>query len=1280
MHFKNVVGTEFSHRLVDPQQVQSTGDEVLALPVTPSVILSKLCGSQRPKARLIRMIHTSEQAILRFWRNSRPFQFTRSEGSPNPNRGKCMLKDVCVFVVLVLSIGFSLHLAGQVLTGGQVNGTITDSAGAVIADATVTLTNQQTGVERSTITNSTGYFVIRSVQPGQYGMSVSKGGFSTTTLPSFSVTVGQVLTQNEKLQIGTTSQTVKVSAAAEGILLQKSSSELGLVVGQKEVVGLPLNGRNFTELLTLTPGVTPVSTSQLYLGNGEGSAPGIPGSEFVNPSIFGQQNRSTVYLLDGISNTNFRFGSYSLLPIIDATAEFKVQSHNDNAEFGGALGGIINMVSKSGTNQFHGDAWDFNRSNYGEARNPFTDFCSPARCGPSASDTTPAPPEHFLQNQYGATLGGPILKNKTFFFGAYEGWHYVQPAASEALVPTAAEVSGDFSNSYYKQQIYNPYSTSCTGAGCTVLPFECDPAGNPIATVNGVQSGGTPCNKIPATLITGATEALLTNYVLAPNAPSGPNNSYNFIDERPVTSKANTWQIRLDEDLSQKDFGFFRLSQMWVNTANPNSGVNSYSNIAYHAYDFGGGWTHMLSQSLVLEGHFGTLLNPYNSNFFVAPNGYAPMTAAGLNVGEYQGLVFSLAGPYSVGSGGNGPSSGTQTFSEPNWSGGGSISWLHGRHSIKMGIDWLHLLESHADDWQTTSFSDATTSDINAVNTGNSLASMLLGLPASYQAYNPTLGLLKFSWSTWSGYIQDSWKVRSNLTLNVGLRYDYNETIHTLSNTPNNSLDLFSQKYIIGRSSVPQCTTTSFVSPCLPVPLSSIPFGSHISYGGNFPLIALAIKDNIQPRLGFSWQIGKNTVLRGGYGIVYDTNNGRAQDTDNMYGSATWPWTTGIGPYQENIAQNGIWPGGPGNPLTYLTGIVGNTGPTVAASPWATLSGGYFESRNFTDPRSQQYNLQIQQQLSPTTILMIGYAGSKDSRLVYDGYANAARVASPQGTPLPVIDSLKLMPWVAPNLNYQQSTGTSNYNALIASFERRLSKSFTTIVSYTWSKSMDQNSGLFGAENGAGGGSTVQNFFDPKNAYGPSSYNVPNTFSWTSLYELPFGPGQRWLHQGVPAYLAGNWTVSYVFLSYTGQNYNLSVNGDPANISGDNGTVSGYSRPNVVGNPLAGSCSGVPIGKKGANGYCLYNPTAFAVPVDSFGNMGRNTLHGPEYNDLDLSVMKNIPIHDSISAQIRVDAFNVLNIQVPAVPNTTTNESGSGLSTSIATTPRQLQFSGKLFF
>jgi hypothetical protein len=239
--------------------------------------------------------------------------------------------------------------------------------------------------------------------------------------------------------------------------------------------------------------VTPVSTAQ---GSGisttDAGITAIPGTAFYKVSFFGQQNRETLYLMDGIVNTDIRGAIYGFLPIIDAMSEFKVQSHIDSAEYGVVTGGIVNLLSKSGTNAFHGSVWEFIRNNAFDARNSFSDFCSVGRCPLGTSSTTPAPPGHYTQNQFGGSLGGPILKNRFFFDGAYEGWRYSKPALTTTLVPTTQELAGDFSSSavsYYQHKFYNPYSTVCTGGKCTVQQFQCDTAGNPLGAPNSATGG-----------------------------------------------------------------------------------------------------------------------------------------------------------------------------------------------------------------------------------------------------------------------------------------------------------------------------------------------------------------------------------------------------------------------------------------------------------------------------------------------------------------------------------------------------------------------------------------------------------------------------------------------------------------------------------------------------------------------------------------------------------------------------------------------------------------------
>ena len=297
---------------------------------------------------------------------------------------------------LVLNAFVPDLLQGQT-TAGAVNGTVRDSSGGVVPDAKVELKSESTGAEVSSTTNSNGYFTFVNVQPGGYTLSATATGFKKALQALFSVGVNETVTHNFSLSVGDVGQTVEVTS--EAALLQQSTSELGTVITEEAVKELPLNGRNFTQLLTLTPGATPVNTAQ---GNGGGTgfnAPlALPGSTFVIPSINGQWNRSNMFLLDGIVNEFFFGSSYAILPVIDAVQEFKVQSHNDKAEYGGVLGGVINVVSKSGGNSFHGSAWEFLRNDFFDARNPFADA---ARPGPTS----------FRQNMFGATVDRPPTRS-----------------------------------------------------------------------------------------------------------------------------------------------------------------------------------------------------------------------------------------------------------------------------------------------------------------------------------------------------------------------------------------------------------------------------------------------------------------------------------------------------------------------------------------------------------------------------------------------------------------------------------------------------------------------------------------------------------------------------------------------------------------------------------------------------------------------------------------------------------------------------------------------------
>jgi len=1185
----------------------------------------------------------------------------------------------CLGVVVALAPAMAF---GQ-RTTGVINGTVSDSTGALVVGVAVTLTNQDTGIVSRAMTNATGAFVFLNVDPGPYALTFAKPGFRTISIQPFALTVNQTLTENQTMTVGATSETVEVDASQLGIMLQKGTSELGTVIQTKEIQQLPLNGRNFTSLLVLSPGVTPVSTAQ---GSGisttDAGITAIPGTAFFKVSFFGQQNRETFYLMDGIVNTDVRGAIYGFLPIIDAMSEFKVQSHIDSAEYGVVTGGIVNMLSKSGTNRFHGSVWEFVRNNIFDARNSFTDFCTVGRCAPGTPTTAPASPGHYTQNQFGAALGGPILKDKFFFEGAYEGWRYSKPSLTTTLVPTPQELSGDFSSSawsYYQHKFYNPYSTTCAGGKCTVQQFQCDASGNPLAAPNKVQPAGTPCLKIPSSMLNSVMVPYLQSYFAASNSPATEASGYNFVENRPQIDNNNSYQVRLDFHITDKNFGFARVSQMWVADTQPVAGTIASNVSNYHAYNFGGGFTHVFTPNVLMDVRGGAMLKPYVFNPTVSKLGSAGATSAGFqNPEQYGGMYITLGSPYSTSDVG---SSGDSERGNPVVNAGGSVSWIHGRHTMKAGVDYIYQNRLQRNLYQSFGFSDSQTSNINQTNTGNSLASALLAVPATFTAQTPDFAEDYFNMQLWAGYVQDSWKVTPKLTVNFGLRYEFVPQISMLDNRLANGLDIPNQTYTISASSVAACTTP-FANPCIPGGIGAVPFNSHIAFANNQQQVGPSISDNIGPRLGFAYAWGDKTVVNGGAGIFYDSITARSQWVQNNIEGPTWPWTTGISNQQTNIQQNSFWPGSAQNPLTLITDLEGNfPNPVVASSPWLTTGGGYVSQPNYKNQRAVLYNLQVQQQLAPTTLFSLGYAGSKSTRLNYTGFANTGQHASnPATTTAAQVDATKYMPWMAPGWHYSLDNGYANYNALLVELQRRFSNSLNTIISYTWSKSMDNSSGWFAAENGTGGGSVVQNYFDPRNAYGISSYDLRHYFSWSTLYVLPFGKGQKWLQSGFASYVLGGWRANYLFQIRSGQPFNLNVGGDPAFISGNNGSVTSYSRPNVVGNPLQGSCGSTPIGTRGSTGYCMINPAAFAVPVGSFGNMGKMPFRVPPSNGMDFSLVKETPIWESVNLELRAESFNVYNVVIPGNPGTTIGTASAGLATTQGNTPRELQFGAKIIF
>jgi hypothetical protein len=1204
-------------------------------------------------------------------------------------------------LLLAALMTLSLTVFGQT-SSGEVNGAIVDQTGAAISAATVKLINQATGIETQASLNKDGRFTFVNVKPGIYLLRVEAQGFKTTQTHAFNVAVNQTVTKDFELTVGDVSQTVEVSAGGE--LVERSSVELGAVISERAVQELPLNGRNFTQLLTLTPGVTPVSTSQnRTIGGVEGNV-GLPGSGFSDPSIHGQQNRSKLYFYDGIINTNIRGPSYIVIPNIDAIQEFKVVGHDAKAEFGGATGGVMNMVSKSGGNSIHGSAFEFVRNDAFDARNSF-DVCTSARCKPGQG--VPDSPLPFRQNQFGGVVSGPIIKNRTFFSASYDGYRYSQPTLGLAYVPTAAELAGDFTQTPFGRDIFNPYSTRTVNGGAMRDPFRCDAAGSPLpvnAQNQQDQTIGTPCRKIPQALIFTPMQQFFQTYSATPNLLGDPRN--NFAQIRPQTNSSNSYQVRVDHRLSDSDNAFFRYTEQRVSVFTPIGQAGSTAGSSA-GRNYGGGYTHTFGPRLILDVRAGYAGRPGvdsgQSNQHTA--GTDPMKQSGfVDVDKYGGLLVRLA-DWTNGGNNDFGVRGAAPRENPNWSVTPNLIWLKGNHNVKTGFWYIEARRIQLNTFQRYNFSNEQTRNPLTASgtTGLSLASALLGFPGDFQAQLPIEhgGQVKFKYAAMAGYVQDEWKVSPTVTLNLGLRYDYLTSPKTLDGRLWNAIDIFNQRYIIGAKQMPPLCSVAKQSPCIPDAFQTNKNFNNVVLAGERFFAPPPVKDNFGPRIGLAWAITPKTVLRAGYGLYWDAVPARSQYAQNDLELAVWPDATAFSG-TANITAD--FANGAGANIIQLQSR-GFATPLPTVTPFNPTNT-FADDPNYKDGYSQQWNLEVQRQITPTMLVSAAYVGSKNGRLPYTGFANAARQASPAGTPSSVVDALRPMPFVNANINYTQSIGYSNYNALQARFQRRFSDGLHSLLSYTWGKSIDVSSGYFNVENGLGGGSTVQNYFDMSTARGVSSYDITQFLSWATVYELPFGRGKKLLQRGPASWFLGNWQANYIFQARSGQPYNIQVTGDLANLRGSAQNPPGnYLRPNLVADPfVAGPVAANPDpncqktisqGGRAADNVgttdTWFNPCAFGIPTGAFGNLGRNAFRGSHVVNMDLSLFKSIPVYEGWNLQLRFEAFNLFNIQNFDAPsaltinnanNATQIATGVGRITGLATgtTPRQMQFGLRLTF
>ena len=1132
-------------------------------------------------------------------------------------------------VIALLSIA-PAPAAAQTSMGG-VSGTVKDAQGGVLPAATVTLTSTDTNVAIVRQTNEAGFFSFVNVRPGAYVLTVEMPGLKTTRVERFAVGVNETVTQNVSLEVGTVAEVVSVRGTTSE-LLQTTSAALGQVIEEKVIRELPLQGRNFTSLLLLTPGVNPVSTAQGPAQNGgnetavnsfEGNS-GLPGGNLFNASIQGQQNRSKIYYMDGIVNTSIRAGTYVALPDIDSLQEFKVQSQSDKAEFGGVLGGVVNMTSKSGGNRLRGGAFLMGRNEKLAARNPFRDF--------NRSDHP-----DYSQNQYGVNFGGPIIKNKTFFFGSYDGWQYRDISNVRITVPSGRELDGDFSQTFHGRQIYNPFTTRVENGRTIRDPF--------------------PGNIIPQELISPTMQAFLKAYMVKPNLPGNVANNYN--EDRAQENDSNSFQARVDHHFSPQDNLFFRWTERRITAFLPRGDLGYIEPDSINR-NFGGGWYHSFSNNLLMELRGGLATQPTEDAPAQHPLGVEPMQ--GLQLPEldkfYGYIVDGLTTPWT-----SMPNLGVQgdrPRGNPNWNAAADVTWLRGKHTLKGGFQMLQINRLQKNQFGQLTFNAEQTRNPQATgNTGDPIASALLGLPSQIRGFVHDLGYIDFKTATLSGYVQDTWAVRPNITLNYGLRYDYvTRAIGNGDAQFMSGVDMNTGEWLVALEEQPPVCSGG-PPPCLPSPLSQIPANQYIKFTGDRNSLLKPIADNWGPRVGVAWQVNNDMVLRTGYALMWDSMVSRSQYGQHQFEAWGWPQFSGIDTGAINRE---------GGPLIRIEDT--ETLPFLAprAAPWNST--GFYNDPNRKNAYSHQYHVELQRQLTRNLMVGAAYVGSYNGRMEYAGRPQA--LTEPGIEPgtgrrytAAEIDARRPWPHINGTFTYSDDIGMAQYDALQLKAQQRFSDGLSSIFSYTWSRSIDTSSGWFNAENGIGGGATVQNYHDIDANKARSSYDIPHIITWGTVWELPFGDGQRWLTEGLASWVLGNWQLNWMLLARSGQPFTVTADGDPANVG-----FTGYSRANRVGDPDedAGTVDR------------WFNPAAFAVPVNSFGNGGRNTQRAPGFWNVDLGVQRNVRIGDR-TLQIRVDAFNVfnhINWGNPAV--NASNPATLGRITTMQGRPRQIQFGARFSF
>jgi hypothetical protein len=1116
-------------------------------------------------------------------------------------------------VVLLASIRV-LPCSAQIAATG-LTGVVTDPSGAAVPDVAITLTNVSTGVSRQTVTNSSGIYNFPDLTAGNYDLSVHKQGFSEGAVKGLILYVGQPATQNIELKVGQTSTTVEVEAGAA--LLNTTDATVGTEIESKVLTEIPLNGRNFLQLNLLSPGVTFDKNNSVASSINANINPTTTGFNVSGlPGSFNQIN------WDGTTMKEWEYATNAITPSVDALQEFQAATGSYSAAYGVDAAGQINLMTKSGTNGLHGSGYEFLRNNVFDARNYFE----------TDSSTPP-----YRRNQFGGTVGGPIIRDNTFFFASYDGFRENKEVPELANFPTLAELQGQIADLIPAgQQLIDP---------TTGQPF--------------------PGNNIPQSRI----PAKLENFLLTGGKGGKPwfpipNSTVPGFDYDVNASErysSDQWIGRLDHKFGSKTFTFVRYAHEDFSRDEPVINPNDTNGADSTAQSVAVNLTTTLKPNLLFDMTFGYL--GMSRDFFV--NTENKINVAGeLGI---QGLVGSpgswVAPPWGV----TGFTLDGNGFSAPegtnyrSYDFNPALTWIAGKHTLNFGADLTHYYDTFIE-----LICPSGCPSFSGEYTGSPLGDFLLqNYPSNFEGsttgFNAQMHFLGQGY-----YVQDDWKVTSNLTLNLGFRVEAigvpvsgnnsmsNIFLGTNCNTPQLLTTCPGPPEIITSNGNPKAINfQGFQQSLVPTPA-----GINITSAASVGLPSSLVKGpaiNYMPRVGFAYHLPhtKDTVIRGGFGEYAN----RVNDNRWVDLSLNLPFVGLI-----NQAYN------PANVGTY-------NWQTPLANTTSNALDFLGEQPRYKNAQIQEGSLTIERDMFGM-LFSLGYVGNRADHMPNLAYPNQAVPGPGAFAPRELYPNFGLIDW-------QENEARANYNGLQTKVQKKFAKGFEMLAAYSYSKALDNSSGDI---NGEGNGGTPQ---DPRNLnadYGLALQDARHRFVISYIYQIPLGRGHRYADAGAPNAILGGWQVGGITTFQSGNPVFIYQACNRAN------TNSGSLRPDLVG-PWKLDTSR-PSGELVSE---WFNTSAFVnVCPDlsgpgpfTYGNAGRDIVIGPGIKDYDFSIFKNIPLGEHRSLQFRAEAFNVFNHPIFSQPGQVAygasggDEAGTpqfGEISSTAIDSREIQFGLKLLF